>query len=158
MIGLGIGLASVTAPVYIAETSPTNTRASLVAVNTLMITAGKPWAFIPHLGLSLPHLRLLCHILGFLSFHIIVSSLGTFWMRPVVGGQTWRWWWPPTWQNCGKTTGMVCPTCCWAASYQAWTFLPLLLQSSWETLWSISLLSASHLRGQWTLGGISPSQ
>ena len=42
LIGLGIGLASVTAPIYIAETSPTNTRASLVAVNTLMITAGKP--------------------------------------------------------------------------------------------------------------------
>jgi len=41
LIGLGIGLASVSAPVYIAETSPSNIRASLVTVNTLMITAGR---------------------------------------------------------------------------------------------------------------------
>lgn len=40
-MGLGVGLASVTVPVYIAECSPVSLRASLVTVNVLMITTGK---------------------------------------------------------------------------------------------------------------------
>lgn len=41
LVGLGIGLASVTVPVYIAECSPTQQRAMLVTVNVLMITCGE---------------------------------------------------------------------------------------------------------------------
>ena len=46
LAGLGIGLASVVAPVYIAETAPTAWRASLVTVNSLMITAGQFVAYL----------------------------------------------------------------------------------------------------------------
>lgn len=46
LVGLGVGLASVTAPVYIAETAPANVRAALVAANTLMITTGQFFAFL----------------------------------------------------------------------------------------------------------------
>ena len=45
-MGLGVGLASVTAPVYIAETAPSNVRATLVTVNTLMITTGQFVAYL----------------------------------------------------------------------------------------------------------------
>ena len=41
VVGLGVGLASVTVPVYIAECSPVTLRASLVTGNVLMITTGK---------------------------------------------------------------------------------------------------------------------
>ena len=46
LVGLGVGLASVTAPVYIAETAPSNVRATLVTVNTLMITTGQFVAYL----------------------------------------------------------------------------------------------------------------
>lgn len=45
-MGLGVGLASVTAPVYIAETAPASIRAGLVTVNTLMITTGQFAAYL----------------------------------------------------------------------------------------------------------------
>lgn len=45
ILGLGIGLASVTAPVYIAETAPAPVRATLVTFNTLMITCGQLAAY-----------------------------------------------------------------------------------------------------------------
>ncbi|CAL0309591.1 unnamed protein product [Lupinus luteus] len=41
IIGLGVGIASVTAPVYIAESSPSEIRGSLVSTNVLMITGGQ---------------------------------------------------------------------------------------------------------------------
>ncbi|KAK7310321.1 hypothetical protein RJT34_07767 [Clitoria ternatea] len=41
LVGLGVGVASVTAPVYIAEASPSEIRGSLVSTNVLMITAGQ---------------------------------------------------------------------------------------------------------------------
>lgn len=40
IVGLGVGLASVTVPVYIAECSSVSLRASLITVNVLMITSG----------------------------------------------------------------------------------------------------------------------
>jgi MFS family permease len=46
LVGLGVGLASVTVPVYIAESAPPSTRATLVTVNTLMITGGQLLAYI----------------------------------------------------------------------------------------------------------------
>lgn len=41
MVGLGVGLASVTSPVYIAESAPPSVRATLVSANVLMITTGQ---------------------------------------------------------------------------------------------------------------------
>ena len=45
-VGLGIGLASVTVPVYISESAPANVRATLVTVNVLMITTGQFVAYL----------------------------------------------------------------------------------------------------------------
>ncbi|XP_065130830.1 proton myo-inositol cotransporter [Paramisgurnus dabryanus] len=41
IVGLGLGIASMTVPVYIAETSPSHLRGRLVTINTLFITAGQ---------------------------------------------------------------------------------------------------------------------
>uniref|UniRef100_A0A4W5M8N1 Solute carrier family 2 member 13 n=1 Tax=Hucho hucho TaxID=62062 RepID=A0A4W5M8N1_9TELE len=41
IVGLGLGIASMTVPVYIAETSPPHLRGQLVTVNTLFITGGQ---------------------------------------------------------------------------------------------------------------------
>lgn len=45
LVGLGVGLASVTVPVYIAECAPVALRATLVTVNVLMITTGQFMAY-----------------------------------------------------------------------------------------------------------------
>ncbi|KAK9865591.1 hypothetical protein WJX84_000184 [Apatococcus fuscideae] len=45
-VGLGIGIASVTVPVYIAEASRRQHRASLVSVNVLAITGGQFLAYV----------------------------------------------------------------------------------------------------------------
>lgn len=45
LVGLGVGLASVTVPVYIAECAPVALRATLVSVNVLMITTGQFMAY-----------------------------------------------------------------------------------------------------------------
>uniref|UniRef100_UPI0037E97944 proton myo-inositol cotransporter-like n=1 Tax=Semicossyphus pulcher TaxID=241346 RepID=UPI0037E97944 len=41
IVGLGIGIASMTVPVYIAEVSPPHQRGQLVTVNTLFLTGGQ---------------------------------------------------------------------------------------------------------------------
>lgn len=41
LVGLGIGIAAVNAPVYLAECAPSSLRATLVTVNVLMITSGQ---------------------------------------------------------------------------------------------------------------------
>lgn len=41
IVGVGIGLASLTTPVYIAEAAPANLRGKLVTLNTLFITGGQ---------------------------------------------------------------------------------------------------------------------
>lgn len=41
VVGLGIGLASLSTPVYIAEAAPSHLRGSLVTLNTLFITCGQ---------------------------------------------------------------------------------------------------------------------
>ncbi|KAK1789889.1 hypothetical protein P4O66_015775, partial [Electrophorus voltai] len=41
VVGLGIGIASMTVPVYIAEVSPPHLRGQLVTINTLFITGGQ---------------------------------------------------------------------------------------------------------------------
>ncbi|KAK9819267.1 hypothetical protein WJX81_001189 [Elliptochloris bilobata] len=50
--GLGIGLASMVVPVYIAEASPRRSRAALVTANTLMITGGQFVAYVADFGFT----------------------------------------------------------------------------------------------------------
>ncbi|XP_027364840.1 inositol transporter 1-like [Abrus precatorius] len=52
LVGLGVGAASVTAPVYIAEVSPSEIRGGLVSANTLMVTAGQFLSFLINYGLT----------------------------------------------------------------------------------------------------------
>jgi SP family myo-inositol transporter-like MFS transporter 13 len=46
LVGLGVGLASVTVPAYIAESAPAAMRATLVTVNVLMVTTGQFVAYL----------------------------------------------------------------------------------------------------------------
>ncbi|GAB2294159.1 Integrin alpha chain-like protein (Alpha-int1) [Dionaea muscipula] len=52
LVGLGIGVASVTAPVYIAEASPTEVRGGLVSTNVLMITSGQFLSYLVNLAFT----------------------------------------------------------------------------------------------------------
>ncbi|KAK7245630.1 hypothetical protein RIF29_40478 [Crotalaria pallida] len=52
LVGLGVGVASVTAPVYIAESSPSEIRGSLVSTNVLMITGGQFLSYLINLGFT----------------------------------------------------------------------------------------------------------
>lgn len=52
LVGLGVGIASVTAPVYIAEAAPTEIRGGLVATNVLMITGGQFFSYLINLGFT----------------------------------------------------------------------------------------------------------
>ncbi|XP_061370027.1 inositol transporter 1-like isoform X3 [Gastrolobium bilobum] len=49
LVGLGVGVASVTAHVYIAESSPAEIRGSLVSTNVLMITGGQFLSYLINL-------------------------------------------------------------------------------------------------------------
>ena len=40
IVGLGVGLASLIVPIYLAEVSPTEVRGTVVAVDVMIITAG----------------------------------------------------------------------------------------------------------------------
>ncbi|KAL9343070.1 hypothetical protein Peur_063501 [Populus x canadensis] len=51
-VGLGIGIASVTAPVYIAEASPSEVRGGLVSTNVLMITGGQFLSYLVNLAFT----------------------------------------------------------------------------------------------------------
>ncbi|XP_009416013.2 inositol transporter 1 [Musa acuminata AAA Group] len=52
LVGLGIGIASVTAPVYIAEASPSEIRGGLVGMNVLMITGGQFLSYLVNLAFT----------------------------------------------------------------------------------------------------------
>ncbi|XP_015942362.1 inositol transporter 1 [Arachis duranensis] len=52
LVGLGVGVASVTAPVYIAELSPSEIRGSLVSTNVLMITGGQFLSYLINLAFT----------------------------------------------------------------------------------------------------------
>lgn len=51
-VGLGVGSASVTAPVYIAEAAPSEIRGGLVSANVLMITGGQFFSYVINYGLT----------------------------------------------------------------------------------------------------------
>ncbi|KAG0492189.1 hypothetical protein HPP92_005587 [Vanilla planifolia] len=52
VVGLGIGVASVTSPVYIAEASPSEIRGGLVSTNVLMITGGQFLSYLVNLAFT----------------------------------------------------------------------------------------------------------
>ncbi|KAK6266158.1 hypothetical protein QUC31_016995 [Theobroma cacao] len=52
LVGLGVGIASVTAPVYIAEASPSEVRGGLVSTNVLMITGGQFISYLVNLAFT----------------------------------------------------------------------------------------------------------
>ncbi|KAJ0972999.1 hypothetical protein J5N97_020958 [Dioscorea zingiberensis] len=52
LVGLGVGVASVTAPVYIAELSPSEIRGGLVSTNVLMITGGQFLSYLVNLAFT----------------------------------------------------------------------------------------------------------
>lgn len=52
VVGLGIGIASVVVPVYIAECSQAAVRAELVSANVLMITGGQLVSYLVNYGFS----------------------------------------------------------------------------------------------------------
>ncbi|CAL1404673.1 unnamed protein product [Linum trigynum] len=52
LVGLGVGVASVTAPVYIAEAAPSEVRGGLVSTNVLMITGGQFLSYVVNLAFT----------------------------------------------------------------------------------------------------------
>ncbi|MBA0595286.1 hypothetical protein Gorai_012161 [Gossypium raimondii] len=51
-VGFGVGMASMTAPVYISEASPTRIRGALVSTNGLLITGGQFLAYLINLAFT----------------------------------------------------------------------------------------------------------
>ncbi|KAF9588393.1 hypothetical protein IFM89_009408 [Coptis chinensis] len=52
LVGLGVGMASMTAPLYISEGSPARIRGALVSFNGLLITGGQFLAYLINLGFT----------------------------------------------------------------------------------------------------------
>jgi SP family myo-inositol transporter-like MFS transporter 13 len=52
LVGLGVGVASVVVPVFLAECSEPSVRAALVSANVLMITAGQFVSYLVNYGFS----------------------------------------------------------------------------------------------------------
>ncbi|GMH15758.1 hypothetical protein Nepgr_017599 [Nepenthes gracilis] len=51
-VGLGVGMASMTSPLYISESSPTRIRGALVSTNGLLITGGQFFSYLINLGFT----------------------------------------------------------------------------------------------------------
>ncbi|KAL2932259.1 Inositol transporter 4 [Bienertia sinuspersici] len=51
-VGVGVGMASMTSPLYISETSPSKIRGALVSTNGLLITGGQFLAYLINLGFT----------------------------------------------------------------------------------------------------------
>ncbi|KAF6151777.1 hypothetical protein GIB67_010351, partial [Kingdonia uniflora] len=51
-VGLGVGMASMTAPLYISKASPTKIRGALVSLNGLLITGGQFIAYLVNLAFA----------------------------------------------------------------------------------------------------------
>ncbi|XP_068958995.1 proton myo-inositol cotransporter isoform X2 [Petaurus breviceps papuanus] len=76
VVGLGIGIASMTVPVYIAEVSPPNLRGRLVTVNTLFITGGQFFASVVDGGFSYLPKDGWRYMLGLSAIPAIIQFLG----------------------------------------------------------------------------------
>lgn len=86
-VGFGVGMASMTAPLYISESSPARIRGALVATNGLLLTGGQFLSYL--INLAFTHV---CFISG-LIWLLKVFECGLRGLRYVmfqVHG-TWRW-------------------------------------------------------------------
>ena len=52
LVGLGVGIASLTAPLYVAEFSPSDVRGFLVSTTVLYITGGRFLSYLINLGFT----------------------------------------------------------------------------------------------------------
>lgn len=52
LVGLGVGMASMTAPLYISEASPRRIRGALVSTNALLITGGQFLSYLVNLAFT----------------------------------------------------------------------------------------------------------
>lgn len=66
LVGLGVGMASMTSPLYISEASPHRIRGALVSTNGLLITGGQFLSYLINLAFT--------HV-SFLSFSTFFFSL-----------------------------------------------------------------------------------
>lgn len=57
LVGLGVGMASMTSPLYISEASPARIRGALVSTNGLLITGGQFLSYL--INLAFTHVRFL---------------------------------------------------------------------------------------------------
>lgn len=51
-VGLGVGMASMTSPLYISEASPARIRGALVSTNGILITGGQFLSYLINLGFT----------------------------------------------------------------------------------------------------------
>lgn len=51
-VGLGVGMASMTSPLYISEAAPSRVRGALVSLNSFLITGGQFLSYLINLALS----------------------------------------------------------------------------------------------------------
>ena len=52
LVGFGVGMASMSSPLYISETSPARIRGALVSTNALLITGGQFLSYIINLAFT----------------------------------------------------------------------------------------------------------
>lgn len=52
LVGLGVGMASMTAPLYISEASPAKIRGALVSANGLLLTGGQFLSYLINLAFT----------------------------------------------------------------------------------------------------------
>lgn len=64
LVGLGVGMASMTAPLYISEASPARIRGALVSTNGLLITGGQFLSYL--INLAFVHVCIIQHNIRFL--------------------------------------------------------------------------------------------
>ncbi|KAM4747176.1 proton myo-inositol cotransporter [Rhinophrynus dorsalis] len=76
VVGLGIGIASMTVPVYIAEAAPPHLRGRLVTINTLFITGGQFFAAVVDGAFSYLHRDGWRYMLGLSAIPAVLQFLG----------------------------------------------------------------------------------
>ncbi|XP_060742148.1 solute carrier family 2 member 13b isoform X2 [Tachysurus vachellii] len=82
IVGLGIGIASMTVPVYIAEVSPPQLRGQLVTINTLFITGGQFIASVVDGAFSYMEHDGWRYMLGLSVVPAVLQFLGFFFFLP----------------------------------------------------------------------------
>lgn len=90
LVGLGVGMASMTAPLYISEASPASIRGALVCINGLLITGGQFLAYLINLAFTKVCTQLLFWILQSSKYFQRLTFLINLQCHLQAPG-TWRW-------------------------------------------------------------------